>query len=104
MKTPTCFTCLVLIMIAFTPWAYGQEKSDEEAIVQTALDYIEGWYTGDAERMEQSLHPDLAKRVVRTDPEKNYSRVDHMSAMTLVKVTRKGYGKNTPVEKQQIIF
>ncbi len=27
-----------------------------------ALDYIEGWYAGDAERMERSLHDDLVKR------------------------------------------
>jgi hypothetical protein len=27
-----------------------------------ALDYIEGWYAGDAERMARSLHNDLVKR------------------------------------------
>jgi len=28
------------------------------AITKTALDYIEGWYAGDAARMERALHPD----------------------------------------------
>jgi hypothetical protein len=36
--------------------------SDVEAVRAVALDYIEGWYTGDAERMERSLHDDLVKR------------------------------------------
>ena len=25
------------------------------------MDYIEGWYAGDAARMEKALHPELAK-------------------------------------------
>ena len=74
---------------------------DQAAIRQTALDYIEGWYEGDAERMERALHPDLAKRIVRTDPKSGRSRLDQMSAMGLVQGVRAGYGKNTPKERQQ---
>ncbi len=73
---------------------------DKVAIKQTALDYIEGWYAGDAERMERALHPDLAKRIVRTN-DKGQSRLDQMSAMSLVQGTRGGFGKNTLKEKQQ---
>ncbi len=36
----------------------------ETAIVQAALDYFEGWFDGDATRMERALHPDLAKRLL----------------------------------------
>ena len=36
--------------------------TDHAAIVATALDYFEGWFDGDAERMERALHPALAKR------------------------------------------
>src|SRR5262249_48228671 len=43
-------------------------EADLAAIKQTALDYIEGYYEGNAERMERALHPELAKRIVRTDP------------------------------------
>src|SRR5262245_52406842 len=46
----------------------GASEADLAAIKQTALDYIEGWYEGSAERMERALHPELAKRIVRTDP------------------------------------
>jgi hypothetical protein len=75
--------------------------ADRAAIKQAALDYIEGWYEGNADRMERSLHPELAKRIVLTDSKTGRSRLDQMSAMTLVQTTRKAYGKQTPPEKQQ---
>jgi hypothetical protein len=75
-------------------------EEDLAAIKQTALDYVEGWYEGNAERMERALHPDLAKRTVRIDPKTGRSRLDQMSAMSLYQGVRAGYGKNTPKEKQ----
>jgi hypothetical protein len=34
----------------------------EAEIVACALDYYEGWFDGDAARMERALHPELVKR------------------------------------------
>jgi len=76
-------------------------NADAAAIRQTALDYIEGWYEGSAERMERALHPELAKRIMRTNPQNNQSRLDQMSAMSLVLGTRRGGGKDTPKDRQQ---
>lgn len=96
-------TLLLLIAIAFcathTQAQTTASDADKAAITQTALDYLEGWYAADAERMERALHPELAKRIVRTNPQG--SRLDQMGAMTLVQYTRRGGGKNTPKEKQQ---
>lgn len=75
--------------------------ADKAAIRQTALDYIEGWYEGDADRMERALHPDLAKRIVRASPDGKYNRLDQMSALSLVQGVKRGGGKQTPKEKQQ---
>jgi hypothetical protein len=36
--------------------------TERAAVVATVLDYFEGWFDGDAERMERALHPALAKR------------------------------------------
>lgn len=72
---------------------------DKTAITSTALDYIEGWYSGDAERMERALHPDLAKRIVMTRDGR--SQLQQMSAMGLVQGVKRGGGKQTPPEKQQ---
>lgn len=73
---------------------------DAELIKQTALDYIEGYYEGNGERMERALHPELAKRIVRRDDRGRYS-LGQMSAMTLVQITRMGGGKDIPKDKQQ---
>ncbi len=78
----------------------AQSKSDADLIKQAALDYIEGWYEGDAVRMERALHPDLAKRIVRVDQRGRYS-LGQMSAMGLVQATREEGGKDIPKEKQQ---
>lgn len=77
-----------------------QPSADADAIKQTALDYIEGWYEGNAERMERALHPELAKRIVRSDA-KGRSSLGHMGAMQLVQYTRMSDGKNIPKDKQQ---
>jgi hypothetical protein len=37
-------------------------SSDEAAVVAVALDYFEGWFDGDVERMDRALHRDLVKR------------------------------------------
>jgi hypothetical protein len=88
---------LLIASFALTPISasFGQSRSDSAAIRQAALDYIQGWYSGDATRMEGALHPELAKRIVRSDTLGNF-RLDQQSAMTLVQNTRRGYGKETP--------
>lgn len=74
-------------------------EADRTAITQTALDYIEGWYTADAARMERALHPDLAKRIVQTN-QQGQSRLGQMTATALVEGVKRGGGKDTPKEKQ----
>ncbi len=101
MKKTAVFLLLLAAMFAVQMNAQVKvSDEDKTAITNTALDYIEGWYAGDAERMERALHPDLAKRIVRTN-DKGQSRLDQMSAMSLVQGVRTGYGKNTPKERQQ---
>jgi hypothetical protein len=99
MKRKLCLAS-ALMLLAFIVKVPAQTPADAAAIKQTALDYIEGWYEGNAERMEKALHPELAKRIVRNSPE-GRSRLDQMGAMTLVQGTRSGGGKETPKEKQQ---
>ena len=91
---------LALATASATP-AFAQTAADSGAIKQTALDYIEGWYEGNGERMERALHPELAKRIVNTDPRNGRNNLGQQSAMTLVLNTRRGGGKDTPKEKQQ---
>jgi hypothetical protein len=93
---------LVLFVSVVQIQAQGQAQTtpDAELIKQAALDYIEGYYEGNAERMERALHPELAKRIVRTD-DRGRNSLGQMGAMALVQLTRIGDGKKIPKEKQQ---
>ena len=86
---------LLLFTAVVSSSASAQAAADSAGIRTAALDYIEGWYTGDGARMERALHPELAKRIVRSDSLGRY-RLDQQSAMTLVTNTRSGGGKDTP--------
>ena len=94
------FFLALAVALAFFANVQAQTPDQAAAIKQTALDYVEGWYEGNAERMEKALHPELAKRIVRNSPE-GRSRLDQMGAMTLVQFTKGGGGKETPKDKQQ---
>jgi len=98
MKSNLFFSFLFLIAMAIS--VLGQTDADREAIKRTALNYAEGWYEGNAEKMESSLSPDLAKRIARTNPQ-GQSSLGQMTAMTLVQYTRAAEGKQTKKEDQQ---
>jgi len=101
MKKPALILFTIFILCAFEVRAQTiSTAAEQSAIKQTALDYIEGWYSGDAERMERALHSDLAKRIVITDVQ-GKSRLNQTSAMGLVQGTRRGGGKATPKDKQR---
>ena len=93
---------LVTSAVLLNDAAISQVAPPDEsaAIIKTALDYIEGWYAGDAARMEHALHPELAKCMISTDPKTGRSQFNHMGAMTLVQRTREGGGKKTPQDRQ----
>jgi hypothetical protein len=78
----------------------AQTAADSAAIRQAALDYIDGYYTGDGARMERAVHPELAKRIVRVD-ERGRPQLGQMSALTLVMGTRDGGGSDIPVAERR---
>jgi hypothetical protein len=95
-KTVLLLACVTL---ALSTAALADVEEDKVAIRQAALDYIEGWYAGDAARVERAVHPDLAKRIVVE--ENGRSRLQPMSAMGLVQAVRTGWGTRTPADQQQ---
>lgn len=61
-----------------------------QAIEAVAYDYVDGQLEGDPGRVARSLHPDLAKRAVRTtDPDEPLG-LRRMSKDELVDLTRQG--------------
>lgn len=43
---------------------YAQNNADSDSIKKICADYVEGFYTQDADRMKNALHPDLVKRII----------------------------------------
>jgi Putative lumazine-binding len=58
------FGLVALLALNFAHASQQQKTSDETAIRATITDYIEGYYTGDAGRMERSLHPHYLKHTI----------------------------------------
>jgi hypothetical protein len=66
---------------------------DKAAVLTTALDYFEGWFDGDVERMDRALHPALAKRSLRqVDPDSPELRT--LGKDRMVALTAEGEGKS----------
>ena len=90
-----------LLFVLLVPAAHAQTAADSSAIRATALDYVEGWYEGNPERMTRALHPELVKRIVVSDTTTKRSVLQNMGATALVNGTRHGWGKETPTDRRQ---
>lgn len=82
------------------PISAAAQQPDTAAIRAAAEDYIQGWYTGDADRMAGALHPELVKRLHLTDPRSGRSWVDGQGRSRLVTSTAAGGGSATPAEER----
>jgi len=75
--------------------------TDEDAVRAAVLDYIEGWFDGNAERMERALHPELMKRCVGIegdDPE----AVETLTAQDMIDATAAGEGRGEDADDREI--
>lgn len=98
------FACLMLLGVPTSLFAQSgrPSASDSAAIVGTALDYIEGYYTGNAARMERALHPELAKRILFPPREPGgRPTFSHMGAEKLIEGTRAMASRPVPADQQQ---
>ena len=75
--------------------------ADEDAIRAVVSDYIEGWFDGDAGRMERALHPELVKRcrgIEGDDPD----ALETLSAAEMIDATADGEGRREDAADRQI--
>jgi len=68
--------------------ATSQRMSDEAAVRATVTDYIEAYYTGDAARMERSLHPHYMKHTISESD--GQLRMTETSGLQMVQDIRSG--------------
>ena len=86
------YSLMTLAILVVGTVAVTAAEDDHAAIEATVRDYVDGWYAGDAERMERALHPDLAKRSMRTLPNGS-EYLDTASASNMVAYTTMGFSK-----------
>ncbi len=70
------------------PPPMADPEVEEQAIEEAALDYIDGAYSGDADRMARGVHPELTKVRVATHPKTGEDFLDKTSASLLVEATK----------------
>jgi len=91
---------LILILFILTgATLFAQADDDKKAIKEAVLNYLEGWYDGDVDRMKKALHPELAKRAMSTLPQTGTSFINTATKSMMIEYTRAGFGKQTPREK-----
>ena len=74
---------------------------DAEAIRACLLDYFEGWFDGDATRMDRALHPVLAKHGFRVD--KTRSEVPDVTTKDeMAELTRQAVGRQRDLSDRAI--
>jgi peroxiredoxin len=98
---------LLLILLVSLTFLAGQgvktADEDKTAIARAALDYVDGYYEGDASRMERALSPNLCKRGLVFSPRSDASFLQQMNAPTLIASARTGRGK-LPAEQRRIDY
>ncbi|MGH8774106.1 MAG: nuclear transport factor 2 family protein [Jiangellaceae bacterium] len=70
---------------------------DRDAVVEVALDYVEGWFDGDPARMARALHPELVKRSIQAD-----GSLGTLTRESMVAFTGDGEGQREDSSDRQI--
>jgi len=83
---------MLLVGLFLPSPALAQTAADSAAIRATVLDYVDGWWSGDVERMERCLHPDLVKRIVFAHDATGRSLMNSITKSDMVEYTRAGGG------------
>jgi len=98
----TSLSLLVALAVASVagapPQAAADLEKDKAAIVEAALDYADGYYTGSGDRMARAVSPMLTKRGLVSRPGVDPFLVQ-MNAEMLIDAARSGRGKIEPEKR-----
>jgi hypothetical protein len=95
------FGVLTILLLNFADAATTeqQKSSNEEAVRATVADYIEGYYTGDANRMERSLHPHYLKHTISGSEGK--LKITDKTGLEMVREVRANGPSDLPVSERK---
>ncbi|MBA3868296.1 MAG: nuclear transport factor 2 family protein [Anaerolineae bacterium] len=75
------------------------EAAVEVAIRTAIMDYVEGWYESDVERMNRCLHPRLVKRTLRVQKDGGEPKFIDLTKEDMMGYTQAGEGLEAPRDK-----
>lgn len=91
------------ISLFFAAGLKAQDRTqDSLAIIKTAHNYIDGYYTNDTLRMQSALHPELAKRIITKNASGN-EQLGQMGALTLI-LNTKNHPPTPSDKRRQDVF
>ena len=76
------------------------QRDDTTQIQAVTSDYIQGWYSGDVERMDRCLHADLVKRI----PTSTEGDLRAISKARMLELTAGGGGEMVDPEYETVVF
>ncbi|MBN2878469.1 MAG: nuclear transport factor 2 family protein [Clostridia bacterium] len=71
--------------------------NDQDAIREAVLNYVEGWFEGNSDRMEKALHTKLAKRHCDSS-----GTLNELDCDTMVGLTKDGVGKDEQFDSSTV--
>ena len=74
---------IILVVLSVLSMSAHSQNVDSIAIRQTMLDYVEGYYNGDWQRVSKAVHPELVKRIIITDSS-GLAAINNQGASTLI--------------------
>jgi len=94
------FYLLALLVLSVSN-SFAQSDDTSELITERALDYVAGYYSSDINRMDRSIHPDLAKRAISKHPRTGNHFIRHISKSTLLEIANGIRGTESSKETQK---
>lgn len=84
-----------------SPFPEAAREAEEPGVRKAALDYIDGFFSGDPDRMARALSPQLNKVMLATIRSTGGQFLDYSSRPLLIEATRMGSG-SLPEEDREI--
>ncbi len=98
-KVSVIILCVLLAVSILFTLGYSDTEKEKAAIKEASMNYIEGWYEGNADRMDKALHPDLNKVGVIAGRGDGKIRLIKVTKDQMVGWTGQGVGKKPAGER-----
>jgi hypothetical protein len=92
------FGLFTFALLNFSAATEPKKTSEESAVRSTVTDYIESYYTGDASRMERSLHPHYLKHTISKSDGK--LKMTEWTGLQMVQEVRSHGSANLPASEK----